>query len=70
MLPHIRCDGIDICNAADTREQSTANAPFQRHQPGHPPDKNFNSVAVAELPARHFSGLYAQIANVLYFELS
>ncbi len=42
---------------------------FQRHQASIPPSKNVNSAASAERAARHFSGKYAnsaQLANHLH----
>ncbi len=65
-LPHIRCDSTDICDAADIRESSAANAPFQRHQPSQPPAQNVDSAASPVLPACHFSG---SIANSAFSEL-
>ncbi len=62
-LPSNRCDDTLNCKAADTLEQSAANAPFQRHQPGQPPAKIVNSVALREFPASHFSGKSAQTAK-------
>jgi len=38
----------------------------QRHQPSQPPCKSVNSVALAELPACHFSGCIAQFAILLH----
>jgi len=67
-LPHIRCDGTDICDAADIGEQSAANASFRWHQPSQPPDKNVDSAASAERPASHFGGFTAQIAKKLRIE--
>jgi len=39
--------------------KSAANAPFQRHQPSQPPDKNANSAPCSLTSASHFGGKYA-----------
>jgi hypothetical protein len=54
---------IDICDVADTREPSAANAPIQRHQPSQPPTQNVNSAVSPELPASHFGGSNAKYAK-------
>ena len=62
-LPH-HCQS-EMCkmHAAGHSRISTALVPFQRHQPSQPPCKNVNSADLAELPARHFSGKSAKIAQ-------
>jgi len=59
--------GTDICDAADIREPSAANASIQWHQPSFPPTQNVNSAASAECPASHFGGNYAKSAKLANF---
>jgi len=66
-LPHIRCDGTDNCDAADTAGPSAALAPFQRIQPSFSRHENVNSAVSPVLPASHFSGKYAKYAQIAIF---
>jgi hypothetical protein len=51
------------CTAVALAEKSSALVSFQRHQPSIPPHKNVDSAVSPLLPACHFSGNFAQIAN-------
>ena len=63
LLPSHPLRRYDNDDAADIRERSAANAPFQRYQPSQPPVKIVNSAALRELHASHFGGSNAKYAK-------
>src|SRR4051812_20563879 len=62
LFPQIRQIDIDNFHAADIRDLSAALVPIQWTQPSHPPCQNVDSADCSHVPARHFSGKYANCA--------
>jgi hypothetical protein len=58
--------GMAICTAVAIAEQAAESVSIQRHQLSHPPTQNVNSAALAERPARQFSGKSAQSATFVH----
>jgi hypothetical protein len=71
-LPSNRCNGSDLCAAADICEPTAAFVSFQRHQPKEPRCKILDSAPCSLTSACRFSGKYAKYAiklRITYFVL-